>query len=55
LGLSEPAVAGFQTVREAAEQLGLTPWDVMRLVQAGEVQSVVLVETASIQALKEKS
>jgi excisionase family DNA binding protein len=43
------------TVTEAAKRLGLTPWDVMRLIEAGEIESVVCVDAASLDAMKEKS
>lgn len=46
---------GLLTVQQAADRLGVTRWDVMRLVQTGEVQSVVLIEAASLEAMKEKS
>ena len=55
LGPSAPTPAGFITAMQAAEELGVKPWDVMRLIQSGELQSLVLVETASLEALKEKS
>lgn len=55
LGPSAPTAPGFQTVREAADELGVSPWDVMRLIAAGAVQSLVLVDSASIEAMKEKS
>lgn len=55
MGPSAPTPAGFITAMQAAEELGVKPWDVMRLIQSGELQSLVLVETASLKALKEKS
>lgn len=55
MGSSTPTVRGYMTVAEAAGQLGVKPWDVMRLIQVGEIQSVVLVEVASLEALKERA
>lgn len=42
------------TVQNAADRLGVSPWDVVRLVQTGDLQSLVLVEIASVEAAKEK-
>jgi excisionase family DNA binding protein len=55
LGPSAPTPAGYLTVAEAAERLGVKPWDVMRMVQTGDLQSLVLIESASVEAPKEKS
>lgn len=55
MGPQGTTAAGFITVADAASQLGVTPWEVMRLIKAGELQSLVLIETASLEAMKEKS
>lgn len=48
MGAQAPAVAGFITVNDAANRLGVKPWDVRRMVDDGEVRSLLLVELASL-------
>lgn len=55
MGPSAPTQSGHLTVSEAAERLGVKPWDVMRMVQTGDLKSLVLIEAASLEALEEKS
>lgn len=60
MGPSAPTPQGFVTVNQAAELLGVKPWDVRRLVEEGAVQSLVLIDRDSLTTLdrgtdKEKS
>ena len=55
LGPSAPTQTDYITVTDAADRLGVKPWDVMRLVETGVVQSLVLIDAASLEAVKEKS
>lgn len=40
--------AGYMTINEAAAALGMKPFEVVRLIDAGKVRTVVLVEAASL-------
>jgi len=53
LGPSAPIVSGHITVSEAAKRLGVKPYEVVRLVQSGDLAGLVLVEIASLEAMKE--
>lgn len=55
MGPSAPIAPGFVTVAEAADELGIKPWDVIRLIQTGDLESLVLVQTASLRAAKENA
>lgn len=39
---------GFITIAEAATTLGVKPFEVVRLIEAGQVRTVTLVEAASL-------
>lgn len=43
----------YVSINEAADDLGVKPWDVVRLIEAGQVASVQLVEVASLRTYKE--
>ena len=38
----------YLSVTEAAEKLGVKPWEVIRLTEAGRIDSVVLVNAESL-------
>lgn len=54
MGPSAPTPAGFITVQQAADALGVAPYDVMRLIRTGDIQALVLVQTDALEAAKEK-
>lgn len=39
---------GYITINEAAEALGVKPFEIVRLIDAGQVRTVTLVEAASL-------
>lgn len=39
---------GFITINQAAEVLGVKPFEVIRLIDAGEVKTVTLVDASSL-------
>lgn len=41
----------YVSIAQAAERLNLKPWDMVRLIESGEVSSVQLVEVASLTRL----
>lgn len=41
------------SISEAAERLGTKPWEVVRLIEAGLLRQVVLVETDSLTEYQE--
>lgn len=53
MGLTAPTQTDYITVTAAADRLGVKPWDVMRLVETGVVQALVLIDVASLEAVKE--
>lgn len=55
MGLSTPDLDHYLTVAEAAEVLGVRPWDVMRLVEEDALRTVVLIDRESLSGLKESS
>lgn len=46
-----PPASGYVTIAEAAEIIGGKPWDVVRLIDAGQVSSVQLVDVESLRRL----
>jgi hypothetical protein len=42
------APIGYFTVSDAADKLGVSPWDVLRLVQDGHLSGVTLVDADSL-------
>ena len=42
------------TAAEAADRLGVKPWDVVRMAEIGDLKSVLLIRADSIDALKEQ-
>lgn len=46
-------MAHLITINEAAEQLGSKPFDVIRLIDAGEIATVTLVDADSLRAHRE--
>jgi hypothetical protein len=43
----------YVSIREAAQILGANPWDVINLIEAGELTTVELVEAESLRAYQE--
>lgn len=41
------------SIAEAAKRLGVKPWDVVRLMNAGQLRQVVLIDTASLTEYQE--
>lgn len=39
---------GYITITQAAEALGVKPYEVVRLIDAGQIKTVTLVEAASL-------
>jgi hypothetical protein len=46
---------GYLSINQAADELGMSPWDVSRLVEEQQIASVTLVEAASLRTFKEAS
>ena len=40
--------SGYITIAEAAEVIGVKPFEIVRLIDAGQVRTVTLVEAASL-------
>lgn len=40
--------AGYMTINEVAAALGMKPFEVVRLIDAGKVKTITLVEAASL-------
>jgi hypothetical protein len=53
-GLLVPLTETWVTTTEAAERLGVKPWDVVRMAEIGVVKSVLLIDADSLDALKEQ-
>ena len=47
------APLGQFTLRDAADKLGVSPWDVLRLVQDGHLTGVVLIDADSLAEYQE--
>ena len=45
--------AGLLSIADAADRMGVKPWDVVRLIEAGSLPSVTLVPVASLPATRE--
>jgi hypothetical protein len=43
-----PPGEGYVSIAEAARILGLRPWDVVRLIKSAQIETVELVEVASL-------
>lgn len=41
------------SISEAAQQLGAKPWEVQRLIDAGRLPAVVLIDTTSLREFQE--
>lgn len=41
------------SISEAANQLGRKPWEVQRLIDAGDLRTAVLVDATSVAEIKE--
>lgn len=46
---------GLISVNAAADYLGVKPWDVIELVERNAVDSVILVDSGSLERLKESA
>lgn len=44
---------GFLTIAQAADQLGVKPWAVVRLIEAGSIESVTLVPASALPSTRE--
>ena len=44
---------GLLTISQAADRLGVKPWDVMRLIEAGDMPAVTLVPAAALPISRE--
>lgn len=42
------APPGYVSINEAAARLGVKPWDIVRLIEADQINTVTLVEVASL-------
>lgn len=47
------APPGFLSIRQAAEQLGVSPWDVKKLIEERRLLSVTFVDESSLHTYKE--
>lgn len=45
----------YVSINEAAAALGVKPWEVVRLIEAGQIQTVELVDAASLAQVKENA
>lgn len=41
-------LTGFLTIQQAADALAVKPFEVVRLIDAGEVRTITLIEAASL-------
>lgn len=48
------APPGYMSVAEAAAEIDAKPWDVVRLIEAGELDGVTLVDAESLRQYQEK-
>lgn len=48
MAAGEAPPAGLLTIAEAADRFGVTPWDVVRLIEAERVETVTLVSVDSL-------
>lgn len=42
------APKGYLTISEAADQLGVTPWDILRLVDRDQLRGVMFIDAGSL-------
>jgi len=49
-GVDVSPPTSYMSVNEAAAYLGVKPWDVVRLVQTNQVDSITLVDASSLRA-----
>lgn len=45
----------FLSIHEAAERLGVKPWDVVRLIRSGDLVSVELVDVESLSRYEQEA
>lgn len=50
---SAPPPAGFLTIADAADQLGAKPWDVVRLIESGQLATVTLIPVTALPNTRE--
>lgn len=48
MGLLVETPKGYLTIEQAAKRLGLKPWDVVRLINSGELRTVTLIDASSL-------
>lgn len=46
--VGEAPPSGLLTIAQAADNLGVKPWDVVRLIEAGDLPTVTLVPAAHL-------
>lgn len=49
-----PPASGFVSIAEAAQILHSKPWDVVRLIEDAQVETIQLVEVASLRRFQER-
>lgn len=49
------APTGYLSIQDAADKLGISPWDVMELIEDQRIESVTLVDAASLTRYQEAS
>lgn len=47
------APAGYRSIRDTADELGVTEWDVLDLIEADRLESVTFVQAASLTSYRE--
>lgn len=55
LGLSAPDLDQYLTVADAAELLGVPPWDVMRLIENGSLPTLTLIARDHLTTIAKES
>jgi hypothetical protein len=45
--------AGYRSIRDTADELGITEWDVLDLIEAHRLESVTFVQAASLTNYRE--
>jgi len=54
-GESTVPYSGYVSINEAADHLGVKPWEVRRLIEAEQLRTVVLVEKSSLDRYKQET
>jgi hypothetical protein len=53
--VTEVATLATVTIRDAAHILGVKPWDVVELIESGQLQRIELVDAKSLREYQEKT